>query len=620
MISTRSLVARLWLVLALALGSAAGAGAQDLLEPEKAFALTTRALDDRTVELTYRIAKGYYLYRERFDFKADGATLGAAALPPGKRKKDEFFGDVETYRGELRFTLPVAEAASGSFKLLATSQGCADVGVCYPPHVHEVGIKLAAAGASTVQSREPLFGGRAGGTLAAGEPGQAAPASDREAAIDASNDEARFAGVLSQGGFWTVVGAFLLGGLALTFTPCVLPMVPILSGIIVGSGAAANRARGLALSAAYVLGVAVTYTAIGVAAALSGSLVSAALQNAWVLGAFALMFVILSLSMFGMYELRLPEAVSARLYDASRNLSGGRIGTVAAMGALSAVIVSPCVAAPLAGALLYISKSGDVALGATALFALALGMGLPLLLVGAFGGALLPKAGAWMETVKRFFGVLLLAVAIWVVSPVVPASVVMLLWAALAIGVAVFLRAIDSLPHEAPGYLRFGKAIGVISLVWGIALALGAASGGQDPLNPLAGMRASAPGGSVADAHAVKFERVASIGELEQRLARATQPVMLDFYADWCVSCKEMDRYTFADPRVRTQLAGMTLLQADVTANELEDKQLLKRFNLFGPPGIIFFDSKGEEIRGLRVIGYQNADRFLKTLELAQGR
>lgn len=604
----------LGLFLLLASGIGVVQANDDLLDPDKAFALRTRVLDDQRIELTYRIAKGYYLYRERFTFKADGAQLGAAELPAGQRKKDEFFGDVETYRGELRFTIAVKEAAAERIKLFATSQGCADVGVCYPPHTHEVSLRLAAAGgASSGGGGLPGIGG-ATQSSSAGAGGTGAPAAASSAA--AISDEARFQGILSEGRFWGVIGFFFLAGLALTFTPCVLPMIPILSGIIAGGGEAVSRRRGFLLSVAYVLGVAVTYTAIGIAAALSGSLLSAALQNAWVLGVFALIFVLLALSMFGLYELQLPQSIGSKMNDTANRLQGGRIGSVAAMGALSAAIVSPCVAAPLAGALLYISQTRDVMLGGTALFALALGMGVPLIAVGTFEGALLPRAGAWMEGVKKFFGVLLLAVAIWIVTPVLPEQVVLLLWAALAIGAAVFLRALDRLPEGAGGFARVGKAVGVLALVWGIALAIGAAAGSRDPLQPLAGLRSGA-----APAHAeVKFERVRNLAELDARLAAVNRPVMLDFYADWCVSCKEMERFTFADEKVRARLGELTLLQVDVTANDADDKALLKRFKLFGPPGIIFFDRSGREIEGLRVIGYQPADRFLKTLELLDAR
>jgi len=341
-------------------------------------------------------------------------------------------------------------------------------------------------------------------------------------------------------------------------------------------------------------------------------LLAAALQNAWVLGAFALVFVVLSLSMFGFYELRLPGFLHHRLHGAHSRLRGGQVASVAAMGVLSAVIVSPCVAAPLAGALLYISQTRDVLLGAAALFALALGMGVPLVIVGVSEGALLPKAGAWMEGVRRFFGVVLLAVAVWILSPVVPPMLQLLAWSALAIVSAVFLRALDGLGLHATGWSRLFKGIGIMLLVAGIALLVGALAGSRDPLRPLAGLTSHAEAQSP-----LSWTRVASLAELDAQLRQPGRPVMLDFYADWCVSCKEMESFTFSDEKVRAQLGSILLLQADVTKGNEADRALLKRFSLFGPPGIIFFDAQGREIKGLRVIGYQNAERFLKTLSLA---
>jgi len=413
-----------------------------------------------------------------------------------------------------------------------------------------------------------------------------------------------------------VLASFLGFGLLLTFTPCVLPMIPILSGIIVGEGRDLGKLRALALSLAYVLGMAVTYAAAGIAAAYSGSLIAAALQNVWVLTTFAAVFAALAGSMFGLYELQLPGFLRQPLSAAHQRLEGGKLVSVALMGVLSAVIVSPCVAAPLAGALLYINQTRDVMLGGAALFAMAIGMGAPLVAVGVSEGALLPKSGRWMVGVKKFFGVLLLAVAIWIVSPVLPPMAVMLAWAALFIGSAVLLGALDSLPAKAAVWARLWKAAGVMSLIAGIALVAGAFAGSRDPLRPLAGLAGEGASRSAAPA---KFQRVVSLAELDEKLRSPGRPVVLDFYADWCVSCKEMESFTFSDARVKARLDGMLLLQADVTANSEADKQLLKKYSLFGPPGIVFFDAQGREIKGLRVIGYQNADRFLKTLALVNG-
>jgi len=559
-----------------------GASTDNLLDPERAFRFSARALDGSAIEVMFIIADGYYLYRERFRFGAEGnpgVRLGTPQFPSGLKHKDEFFGEVETYRKEVRVRIPVE--GDGRFDLKVVSQGCADAGVCYVPMESKVSLRLDRAG-------------------------EAAP---RFSVFASDVDIAR----LFDGNVAFVLGGFLLFGLLLTFTPCVLPMIPILSGIIAGEGAELNKLRALALSLSYVLGMAIAYAAAGIAAAFSGSLIAAALQNAWVLGSFALIFVVLALSMFGFYDLRLPGFLHHRLHHAHRRLQGGRVASVAAMGVVSAVIVSPCVAAPLAGALLYISQTRDVALGGAALFAMALGMGVPLIVVGVSEGALLPKAGPWMSGVKKFFGVLLLAVALWIVSPVLPAAVRMIAWAALLIGSGVFLRAIDPLPASAAGWWRLWKAAGIALLVAGLALLIGALAGSRDPLRPLAGL---ASGGAPAAAP-LPWTRVASLGELEERLRSAGKPAMLDFYADWCVSCKEMEAYTFSDPRVRATLEGVVLLQADVTANSEAHRALLKRFALFGPPGIIFFDAQGREIKGLRVIGYQDAERFLKTLSVA---
>ena len=417
---------------------------------------------------------------------------------------------------------------------------------------------------------------RAAAAGAAGEPTLSLYASD--------TDIAR----LLQGNFALALGGFLMLGLLLAFTPCMLPMIPILSGIIAGEGSRITKSRALALSLIYVLSMALTYAIAGIGAAYAGALIAVYLQNVWVLGAFALIFVLLALSMFGAYELRLPGFLHQRLYASQEQLRGGRIASVAAMGVFSAVIVSPCVSAPLAGTLLQISRTGDVVLGGAALFALATGMGLPLIVVGVSEGALLPKAGPWMVIVRKLFGVLLLAVALWIISPVLPALLEKLAWAALAIGVGAYLLRQG----------RLSKAFGAAALLAGAALIALAAMGERA-------------------AHATPWVRVSSTAELDAKLRTAGRPAMLDFYAEWCVSCKEMEKLTLSDERVRKALENVLLLQADVTAANAADRELLKRFSLFGPPGIIFFDADGREIPGLRVIGYQPPERFLKTLAAA---
>jgi thiol:disulfide interchange protein DsbD len=571
-------------------------GADELLEPDKAFRFSARALDAATVEVRYAIADGYYLYRERFRFAAEPAsvTLGQPQFPKGQIHEDKFFGKQETYRKEVRIRLPLEAAGAERLKLLVTSQGCADLGVCYVPQVQSADLRLASLGGS----RSSIFK-------------ENQPFASSPERATAASDDVRFAGVLESGRLWLVMAVFFGAGLLLTFTPCVLPMIPILSGIIVGEGQKVTRRRAVLVSLAYVLGMAVTYTAIGIAAAFSGNLLSAALQNAWVLGAFAAVFVGLALSMFGFYELQLPSSWQARLTEASNRLGGGHWGAVVLMGVLSAAIISPCVAAPLAGALLYIGQTRDAVLGGTALFSMAIGMGVPLVLVGVSEGMLLPKSGPWMHAVRQFFGVLLLAVAIWIVAPVIPVAVQMLLWAALLVGSGVYLGALEPFPQGATAWRRLSKAVGILALLAGAAQGIGALSGARDPLRPLAGLFARS---QEAPLH---FETVKTLAELDARLNTTDKAVMLDFYADWCVSCKEMERFTFSDPQVQARLTGMTLLRADVTANNTEDKALLKRYRLFGPPGIVFFDAGGREIEGLRVIGYQPPDKFIKSLDLA---
>ena len=567
------------------------AHAEEFLDPAVAFKPSARALDAQTIEVAFEIAKGYYLYRDKFRFTVDGnsVTLGTPVFPKGKEKDDENFGKVEVFYKNVAIRLPVERNASGvlPLKLNVTSQGCADAGVCYPPQMQTVSVELPAAGS---------------------------PAST-PVAVDA-DESGKIAGILRNAGFWANLAFFFIAGLGLALTPCVLPMIPILSGIIAGQGHKNSHARGFALSLAYVLGMAVTYAAAGIAAGMTGTLLSAALQNAWVLGAFALVFVVLSFSMFGFYELQLPTALQSKLSEESGHLRGGRGVGVFAMGALSALIVGPCVAAPLAGALLYIGQTGDAVLGGTALFVMALGMGAPLIAVGTAGGSLLPKTGPWMEAVKKGFGVLLLATAVWLVSPVIPPVAAMLAWAALLIIPAIFLHALDPLPSHASGWQRFWKGIGIVMLLTGAALLIGALAGSRDPLQPLAGLRGQT---LAAQEQKLPFEPVRSLAELDARLAAVDRPVMLDFYADWCVSCKEMERYTFADSAVRAKMAGFTLLKADVTANTPDDKALLARFGLYGPPGIIFFAPGGKEIVGLRVVGFQEANVFIKQLARAGG-
>jgi thiol:disulfide interchange protein DsbD len=631
--------------LVLALWGLVAHAAADFLPPEQAFRFEARVVDPRTAELSFEVTEGYYLYREQFRISADSprARLGEPQIPPGKVKFDETFQkDVETHRGRVVIRLPVEEAPA---KLLLTvrSQGCADAGLCYPPMESRTELRLAAFGGDG-SARVLTDGGRPEGSALArlgGGDAVAQPASASAAGSVApagTGAESGIEGALRSGRFWWVVGSFFVAGLLLSLTPCVLPMLPILSSIIVGSQGQTTRSRGLLLASTYSLGMALVYTALGVAAGLAGEGLAAWLQTPTVLAAFALLLALFALSMFGLYELQLPsrwrDAMSAR----SSRLQGGHVAGVFAMGGLSALIVSPCVAAPLAGALVYLSQTRDVVLGGSALFSLAAGMSVPLLALGASAGALLPSAGPWMEGVKRFFGVLLLGVAWWTVSPVLPPAWGVAGWGVLLLVSASFLRAFDRLGEGHGPAHRLGQALGLALAVVGATQLVGAASGAQDPLQPLRHLQAltggsanatpqaqlaAASSGSGTKAGAGRgsakgFQRVASLQELDDILRlNPGRPVMLDFYADWCVSCKEMERFTFADPAIGERLSKALTLQADVTRNTPEDRALLKHFGLFGPPGIVFFDGSGREIEGVRVIGFQNAERFGQSLSAA---
>ncbi|OGS90096.1 MAG: thiol:disulfide interchange protein [Gallionellales bacterium GWA2_59_43] len=585
------------------LDSLGGARQPTFLPPDQAFGLQVTVRDADTLQASFTLADGYYLYRDKIAFSSkDGAVrVKAVNLPRGEMKQDPSFGNVEVFHSSFQAEIELERVAKGaaSVTLDATYMGCSEQGLCYPPINKALTVELPDVGTGL---REP-------GMTEAPPPSYIKP-------LPSGGDEnSQIAGLFAGGDFWLIVSFFFGAGLLLAFTPCVFPMIPILSGIIVGRGHKITHAHAFLLSLAYVLGMAITYAAAGVAAGYSGELISNALQTPWVLGSFAAVFVVLSLSMFGFYELQLPSALQSKLTDTSNKLHGGHLGGVFAMGALSAIIMGPCVAAPLAGALLYIGQTHDAVLGGTALFALALGMGAPLLAIGSSAGVLLPKAGAWMEAVKRFFGVLLLGLAIWIVSPVIPLIAQMLAWAALLIFSGIYLHALDPLPPQAGGGRRLVKGVGILALLLGVAYLIGALSGARDLLRPLSNI-----GRAAAEAPAtLQFSRVHSLAELDARIAQADgKTVMLDFYADWCVSCKEMERFTFSDPAVRAQLKNTLLLQADVTANSEDDKALLKRFGLYGPPGILFFDAKGGELSDFRVVGYQDAARFMQSLQRAE--
>ncbi len=574
-----------------------GSKQPDFLPPDKAFGLEVLVRDAHTLQANFSVTPDYYLYREKVSFtsKDSAVKVISVSLPRGEMKHDANFGDMEVFHQSFQalITLDRPSNMATSITLNAVYQGCSEKGLCYPPITKTLQVSL--PDVSTGQLAPPVI--------------TETPLSSVPVPV---SEGSQIAQLFKGGSFWLIISFFFGAGLLLALTPCVFPMIPILSGIIVGRGHKITHMHAFILSLAYVLGMAVTYAGAGVAAGFSGNLISNALQTPWVLGSFAAVFVLLSLSMFGFYELQMPTALQSKLSTTSNRLHGGHLGGVFVMGALSAIIMGPCVAAPLAGALLYIGQTHDAVLGGVALFVMALGMGMPLLLIGTSAGVLLPKAGAWMEAVKQFFGVMLLALAIWIIQPLLPVSVQMILWAALLIFSAIYLRALDALPHNAGGWHKLLKGIGLFALLLGAAYLIGALSGARDILRPL---------GSIGRAEAqaqttLQFTRVKNIAELDQRIAQAKgKSVMFDFYADWCISCKEMERFPFSDASVLAKLKPVLLLQADVTANSEADKALLKRYGLFGPPGILFFDAAGKELGDFRVTGYQDAMQFLKTLQ-----
>ncbi|SAL01640.1 protein-disulfide reductase [Caballeronia fortuita] len=588
---------------AFALLSGAARAADDFLDPDVAFKFSASEKPGE-VDVRYKIADGYYMYRERFAFavKSGDATVGAAQLPAGKVHFDQTFDkNVETYRGELLIRIPVTKA-SGPFELAVTSQGCADGGICYPPMEKTYCVRgdaLQPAGAAPAAATHADSGGSW---------------FDRATSADYAQS------MLEGGGFFTVVGLYFLAGTVLSLLPCSYPMIPILSAIIVGEGARVTRSRGFALSVSYVIGMALVYTVLGIAAALIGQSLGAWLQNPWVLGAFGALLAAFAVALISGVDITLPERWQSGVNEASQRRSGGKFAAVAVMGALSALVVGACMTAPLFAVLAFIAHTGNAALGGAALFAMGIGLGVPLLIIGLGAGSILPRAGAWMDGVKVFFGVLLLAAALWIVWPVIGGVAQMLLAALWLLIAAASLGLFSSGAGVSVGvWKRLGRGLGAAFAIWAATLLVGLAAGSTDPLRPLAVLasRGDASAAANAQAQGPAFAPVRSSAELDSAVKAAARPAMLDFYADWCVSCKEMEKLTFSDARVQARLAQLNLLRADVTANNVNDQILLKRFKLFGPPGIIFFDAQGNEVA--RVVGYESADTFLKSLEKLSG-
>jgi thioredoxin:protein disulfide reductase len=564
-------------------------GDEEYLPVDQAFALTGDALSVNNVQLNWRIADGYYLYKERIKVEPAGATkaIGALVLPKGENHHDEYFGDQEVYRQSLdaTFSLPPSDAKSVDVKV--TYQGCADAGLCYPPETKTISISLEDA---------PPAGAVA--TTAGSDGGYV-------------SEQDTYAEKIKNGNLLLVLLSFFGAGLLLAFTPCVLPMVPILSGIIAGSGENVTTRRSFMLSVSYVLGMAFTYTAAGIAAGAIGQgfNLQATFNQPWIITLFSLLFVVLAASMLGLFTIEMPNFVQTRLSSKSNEQQAGTYLGVGVMGALSALIVSACVAPPLIAALTVISQTGDVVRGGAALFVMSLGMGTPLLLVGASAGKLLPRAGAWMDTVKNLFGVLFLGVAAWMLSRIVPGWAVMLLWAAVGASLAwVLWRA----RFKSAGARNTSRALAVGAGLYTLVLLAGIPLGSSNPLAPIPQLSAKV--------QHLEFKRFKTVADLEREVASASaagKPVMVDFYADWCVSCLEMEHKTFTQPEVQAALKNTVLLQADVTNNDDEDKALYKLFDIVGPPTIAFYGADGQERKRFRVVGFMEAGEFADVVRQA---
>ena len=567
-------------------------GQREVLPVDEAFRPYVFVIDGNTLEVSWQITPGYYLYKAKLAVStaSDKIQLGKLALPAGVMKYDEFFGESEVYTENVFARLPFARATPEeiSFKLQLDFQGCAEVGVCYPPTTRMLSVDLPAASAAG-NLDEPV------------------------------TEQGRLTRLIAEGSLALVLATFFGAGLLLAFTPCVLPMVPILSGIIAGEGRDVSAYRGFTLSLSYVLGMALVYTVAGIAFAAAGQQAQAVFQQPWIIITFAGLFVVLALSMFGLFELQMPSAIQSRLAAISgRQKSGTMIGAFV-MGALSSLIVTACVAPPLVATLTVISQTGDIVRGGLALFAMSLGMGMPLLVVGTSAGKLLPKAGSWMEATKTAFGFMMLGLTVWMLSRILPGQITLGLWGVLVFMAGIFMGALTSLGPAAGKMRLAGKGLGLLALLYGAILLVGAFLGGHDPFRPLDNLRL-AGSEQAADHQGLKFTRIKTVDDLDNALAEAaaqSRTAMLDFYADWCVSCKEMEAYTFTEAAVQAALADTVLLQADVTANDDEDQALLQRFGVFGPPTIIFFDEKGKQREGYEVVGYMRSDDFVAHVEKA---
>lgn len=552
---------------------------KDFLPVRQAFQLSLIETTPESIKLRLVATDGYYLYRHRFQFRTEPADigLGEAQLPKGEQKHDEYFGDVEVYHGILDIDLPRKPGEQRPFTLVVTYQGCADKGLCYPPETERLSI----------------------GNVAGSSP------------------EALAAPVSASSWSWKEIALFFLAGIGLTFTPCVLPMLPILSGVVLRGKV--GGLRGLSLSLAYVLPMAACFALLGALMGVFGAGLNlqARLQSVWVLVPFSAFFVIFAIAMFGAFELRLPQSISSRLDRIAGKTEGGSLWGAAVLGVVSSLLVSPCVSAPLAGALLYISASGDAVGGGLKLFALGLGMGAPLLLIATGGATWLPKSGPWLVTVKNAIGVLLLALAIGLLSRVLPGQITLLLVGLLAAGVALFLGALEF--TEKTTRQKLAQLLGLALLVYALASWYGALSGQTDPMRPLGREYSSANNGAVAP-NSTQWQTITTSAELDrvmQEAQSAGKPLLLDWYADWCISCKVIEHEVLPDPGVVARLAGYSLIRFDMTDSSAEQRALLDRYKLFGPPALLFFAKNGEELQNVRVVGEIDAPGLIERLNRA---
>lgn len=569
---------------------------------EEAFQFSAEVKDQQTLLARWQIMEGNYLYRDKLSFEIldnNQVSVGEISLPSGENKQDEYFGLVEVYHHDVDLTLPLNRPQPAqSFTLKAKFQGCSETfGICYPPSQQTVSLNLP----SMAPGDTPVIAGTA------------ATSEDNATATTILSEQDRLAQKLADDNLLQIFLGFLGLGLLLTFTPCVLPMIPILSSVIVGEGENITTRRAFGLSLVYVLAMSLTYTAAGVLTGLLGQNLQAMFQNPWIISAFSGLFVLLALSMFGLYELQLPHALQQRLHQLSHRQRGGSLVGVAIMGFLSALIVGPCLAPPLAAALIFIGQHADPLLGGAALFALSVGMGIPLLIIGTSAGSLLPRAGDWMNTIKAIFGVLLLGLAIWMLDRILPGWLILMLWGGLLIVCAVYLGALDNLQIDANGWSKLYKGVGLIALIYGALLMIGGASGNQNLWQPLQ-LLASNQTPVEQKAQSLRFTLINNLSELESQLSSTQQPVMLDFYADWCTDCKTMEKTTFRDPAVIAALDDYLLLKLDMTDNTAEHQQLLKQLKVFGPPTMLFYNHSGEEQRAQRLVGHVSAEALLEHL------